>query len=135
MKEIALRIRSKQNRETLECWKFKIITRKGISHGGGGDKSHLTRKQRQMVNMEIGDVLRQIMASVSVLPRLHGETYSSMSVKDDGSLQLFGWYKKNKSESRIQNARTIRFRSFATDHYRVKTSVQYKAPSGQEYFR
>lgn len=110
--------------EVLECWNFKIISTKGISRDG-----RPSRKQRKIVRKEIGDVLRQILASVSILPRLNEQIYSSLSVTGEAAKLLplsNRMWTSSQTNNVIKNSQRIGFRSFSTGWHRAKTSVDYK---------
>lgn len=133
VRKVFLNLKGKRTEETIERWNFKINSRVGVKRLGvkryGSDKFHFTRKQMKLVQMEIGDVLRQILASVSILPRLNEEVHSSIGFYLNGSMQLPKNFRLTDSNDVIRNVRKIRFRSFATDWHQVKTTVHYKSHS------
>lgn len=133
--KIRLQLYSERTRKCLEIWNFKIIPRKGISLDGVA-KTRLPRKQMKVVKMEIGDVLRQILASVSVLPRLDEKTFFQTILSHDGSLRSSNTIsmKSCGDDDVIQNARKMQFRSFDTGYHQVRTSVLYKELSSSESF-
>lgn len=133
VEKIYLDLRAIGTKEIQERWNFKIIHRKGFK--AVGHKIQLTRKQLKIVKLEIGDVLRQILASVSILPRLHDKVYAAYAFTYSGSLPLpeHKWRSIIDTSYNIQNYQTLRFRTFETDWHRVKTTVHYKPSFGFSY--
>lgn len=132
MQQIALILRATHNRELVERWTFKINTRASV-HDGCSDKCDVSRTQQTVIRMKIGDVLRQIMASISVLPRLYENTFFSFSMISINGIEKHQMPRNLRYHIRaietIRNSLQIRFRSFGTGWHRVKTSVEYKSSS------
>lgn len=80
--------------------------------------------------MEIGDVLRQMLASVAALPRLGEDTYSKVAVSHDGSILHGDLRPARPNEFVIQNVQKIEFNASKIGWYEVKTAVKYKTPQG-----
>lgn len=127
VKRVSLILKSKRTRETLESWNFYIKSHNGTKRGSGG-KVHLTRKQMEVFQMEIGDVLRQILASVAALPRVDEDTYSKVAVKHDGSIVNVDLRPARPNEFAIQNFHEIEFNTSQIGWQNVETAVKYKAP-------
>ena len=145
LEKLVLVISSVRTRETVERWLFDIETtadeesdnfendENNSSNANGNDKGNMTKhtkkeKLQQEISNEIAAIMRQIAASVTFLPLLEDECSFDLIVytkKDSDTPQEW-----EESDPRfIQNAETVKLRSFSTKVHSVDSSVAYKAES------
>lgn len=104
--------------ELIESWDFEVKTE------NNGNLCPKTRTSHKRIQQEIASVMRQILSTVSCLPKLHGYYLFDLSVVFADGCTPRGWGPTTYLP--IKNAEKLVLQPFSTGLHQVKTAVNYK---------
>lgn len=121
VRKVHLDIIDSYSNELIERWDFEVETeRNECSHS-----NNLTsNKKLTSIHKEIASVMRQIISSVSFLPRLNGCYLFNISVVFADGCMPEGWSPVEYFP--IKNPEKVELLPFSTGQHQVKTAVNYK---------
>ncbi|KAI8866926.1 DNA-binding protein [Ramicandelaber brevisporus] len=131
VQKVVLAINSKERRETIERWQFDIQVTEDKKSGSTVQKPQQQQQQNQepksdkQIMSEIQAVMRQITASVSLLPLLEEAcTFNILVYADNDTEVPTEW--GDSDPHLIHNSEQVRLRSFSTDRHKVDAMVAYR---------
>lgn len=105
--------------ETVERWQFDITTVKGA------DEKTVSNKPVKEIQGEIKAIMKQIMASVTLLPILENNcTFELLMYTDKDATVPITWQESDAKQ--VKNAELLQFRQFSTDIHKVQSAVTYR---------
>ncbi|KAF1758936.1 hypothetical protein GCK72_015396 [Caenorhabditis remanei] len=122
LKRLVMVISEVKTKAVVERWQFDIHTE---DVDEDGENAHRTKDQKT-IQKEIGDVLRQITASVSFLPLLEEPVSFDVLIYTGKDTQAPEDWTESEAHL-IQDAETVQLRSFSTAVHGVNTNVQYRS--------
>ncbi|GMT24803.1 hypothetical protein PFISCL1PPCAC_16100, partial [Pristionchus fissidentatus] len=122
LKRLVMVISEIKTKEVIERWQFDIQT-EDISEDG---ENSTRQKDEKKIRQEMGDVIRQITASVTFLPLLEVPcSFDVLIYTGKDTAMPADW--AESSACLIENAEQVQLRSFSTSVHSVQAQVQYKA--------
>lgn len=123
LKRLVMIISEIQKKEVLERWQFDIETDKNIDESGNDSTR---QKDEKKIRQEMGDVIRQITASVAFLPLLEQKCSFDVLIytTKDVDVPTSEW--SESGECHIKDGEEVQLRSFSTAVHSVHTKVSYK---------
>lgn len=118
VRKVYLDIINPNSYETIERWDFEVKTE------NNGNLCPKTRTSHKQIQQEIASVMRQILSTVSCLPKLHGCYSFDISVLFADGCTPEGWVPTKYLP--IKNAERLDLQPFSTGVHQVKTAVNYK---------
>eukprot|EP01087_Luapelamoeba_hula_P001857 TRINITY_DN11659_c0_g1_i1.p1 TRINITY_DN11659_c0_g1~~TRINITY_DN11659_c0_g1_i1.p1 ORF type:complete len:227 (+),score=25.37 TRINITY_DN11659_c0_g1_i1:85-681(+) len=119
VQQVIITVTGVESRATIERWAFEIQTERGSNTG-----SMPTVRSEKEIQGEIQAIIRQICASVSFLPCLDDHcTFDVLFYADANTQTPVLW--EESDPKLIQNAESVRLRSFDTAVHKVAGSVSY----------
>ncbi|KAF8374003.1 mdf-2, partial [Pristionchus pacificus] len=124
LKRLVMVISEIKTKEVVERWQFDIQT-EDINEEG---ENSTRQKDEKKIRQEMGDVIRQITASVTFLPLLEVPCSFDVLIYTGKDTQMpQDW--AESSACLIENAEQVQLRSFSTSVHSVQAQVQYKLES------
>ncbi|OQV15345.1 putative Mitotic spindle assembly checkpoint protein MAD2A [Hypsibius exemplaris] len=126
---IVLVILNPDTKDVMERWQFEVSCDKPLLDEDSKAKSKLEQRMTvKDIQRQIGAVLKQIVASVSLLPATSLDSVCSFNIlvytKDNLDVPA-DW--QESSAQTIPNAQQLRFRQVHTSVHSVESSVTYRA--------
>lgn len=118
VRTVYLDVINPESNETIERWDFEVETE------NNGNLCPKTRTSHKRIQQEIASVMRQILSTVSCLPKLHGCYSFDISVLFADGCTPEGWHPPKYLP--IKNAEELKLQSFSTGVHQVNTAVNYK---------
>lgn len=123
--KVSLVITNAHSKEVLECWEFQVQSEETSAQENSDPNNPVSNKELKRIQQEIGSVMRQISATVSYLPLLDCICSFDILIHTIKDCQLPEKWNETNDVS-IQNAQTVKLRSFSTGLHQVDTVVNYK---------
>lgn len=121
MRTVSLDIINSFSNELVESWDFDIKTDRSEYYNPNNRTSN---KKLASIHKEIASIMRQILSTVSFLPRLNGCYSFNISVIFADGCTPRGWGPVEYFP--IENPEKVELLPFSTGQHRVKTAVNYK---------
>ena len=113
--------------ETLERWEF-LVDREDKENNAACEATSTSAKELKVIQAEIRDVIRQIVASVTFLPLLDTLCSFDILVHTKKTAQVPADFGESDAKL-IANSEQVQLKSFSTGIHKVETVISYKAPT------
>ena len=121
VKKVVFVIQEAASDETIERWEFDIECDKEMTV-----ESRAKMKAIEEIQKEIRVFMRQVMASVHLLPALENKCKFDIQVHVDREAEVEGQW-KDSSDKKIISANIVHLSSFSTLVHTVKPKVEFKS--------
>lgn len=121
VRTVSLDIINSFSNELIESWDFDIKTDRSEYYNPNNRTSN---KKLASIHKEIASIMRQILSTVSFLPRLNGCYSFNISVVFADGCTPRGWCPVEYFP--IENPEKVELLPFSTGQHRVKTAVNFK---------
>ena len=112
----------------MERWQFNIVLEKPQNKEDeqvGENTVFETTKTDQEINLELRDIMRQIVSTVTFLPSINEKCTFNILVYTDRDVQVpTTWV--DSDPHHVKNSEQVRLRTFSTDAHRVEAMVAYR---------
>jgi len=126
VKRLVMVLKNVESKEVLERWEFKIEHEMTLDEQGNKVFVDETTKDTKTIKKEIGDVIRQITASVTFLPLLDCLCSFDILIYTHKNAECpTEW--DDSDPCYIVNSEEVKLKSFSTKVHTVSTAVSYKA--------
>ncbi|KAJ5077884.1 mitotic spindle assembly checkpoint protein mad2a [Anaeramoeba ignava] len=120
VKSLVLVLTNVITKEVMERWVFNIECDKAMT-----EDSKPKQKSETEIRLEIQAIIRQIMASVSILPLLVDPCTFDLLIYTDDDIEIPKAWEESDPKF-ITNSQEIKLRSFTTKIHKVDTYISYK---------